>query len=445
MSGGYLESLAEWEDDDLMDFMYGSFPSSRSVKPGSWDEKLSFWQSAIAGVISSGSSLTLTPSTLEPSLLRDGVAPSGLPTVVTCAISSGTWIPVSQLPPLPQEGRGLPPSTPPKGNTLSWLVDAFVSSPLKWATGSGSADSDPRAIDHSDPVMGSTDVYVVVSLAVEMVDRLLHAHFDAGKLGPVTDLEHAAAVLNTTPENLQLGVRAVKDAPGVVLFADPGGHLGLKFGPRKDVGPDPVDETDFGVFALQRMARRLRAQHDELVVQVSVLGSEVKAALAAGSRERAKILLRRKKALDAVATSRLQAWDKVQTILDGIDSAATSAELVEVYKAGRNALVALTPDPDAVEETMEDLEDALASQAEIDGIMAGASSRIDAASYPDLDLEDDVLAAELDALVLEDEQQEGDADGVGVEFPDVPTHSPSVQDEVVVEQDEDGGRVAVAM
>ncbi|KNC50074.1 charged multivesicular body protein 6-A [Thecamonas trahens ATCC 50062] len=411
MDGSYLRSLPEWaDDDDEMDFYYASFPASREVKPVSWDAKMAFWTRVIEGSAATARLVALRPCELAVAVERDGVPPAGLGIVFDSLVRTGAWLKAAEVAPPRAVGGGGGVGSPPRrlggstaaGSTLSWLVDTFVASPIKWAAGVSSPRPGAAAVGAASSLLSSDDEYVVVALARKAVDALLDAHYDAGLVDELTRVEDAAAVLGMDARQLSLALGCVAQSgegqSAFVRFALPSGTACIKFAPSREASSRvEATEADAGTLQLRAMAGALRAQYDTLSARVEALTGEIKAMLGTGARERAKIMLRRKKVAEKLATSRLAAWDKVSAILDSMDDARTSAELMEAYKVGTRALAALSPDVDDVHETLGELEDALANQAEIDAAIADSNASVAAAG---VEVSDDELAAELEALIL---------------------------------------------
>lgn len=166
-----------------------------------------------------------------------------------------------------------------------------------------------------------------------------------------------------------------------------------------------------------------------LPAQITVqLGKErelAKQLLRDGKRERAKLLLKKKRYLESLLDKTDQQLDNLQQMVDNIEFAQIELKVVEGLKTGNKCLEEMhrIMSLDDVEQIMADTQEAIEYQREIDELLGQNLT----------DEDEEAIAAELDSILIEDLPEpaaKGTTEEVVIaQLPEVPTTKPVVQEE----------------
>lgn len=185
------------------------------------------------------------------------------------------------------------------------------------------------------------------------------------------------------------------------------------------VGEGPITEADRGTLSVKNTLSAVEAQISDIEAQSAKTMDKVRSSLKAGQKAGAAAYLKSKKGLDDVLSKRIATGEQLRSVLRSIDDAKSNAEvsssplydeqadaqIMSAYELSTSSLASALADPrlspDRIANTTDALADVLADSKEIsDAIEIGGAQARQAAGAPDFD--EDELAAELDALVLEE-------------------------------------------
>lgn len=184
---------------------------------------------------------------------------------------------------------------------------------------------------------------------------------------------------------------------------------------RSETDSDSVSqltEQDKGLIAI----KETRSKLDKQVQQVEERIKEREAALAQSIKAKqpqsiSLRLLRSKRELVSLLEKRLDSKAQLDTILLQIEQSASDIEVVRAYEASTGVLRSLTKQSGGVqrvEEVMRNLEDAMADQAEIDGVMREGNDAVRRAARGGeeaVDEADEEKELELEMARLEEEEK----------------------------------------
>merc|ERR1712008_75963 len=148
--------------------------------------------------------------------------------------------------------------------------------------------------------------------------------------------------------------------------------------------------------------------------------------LSEGKKDRAKLLLRKKKYQESLLTRTDGQLDNLQTLVNDLEFAQVEHQVVNGLKTGNEALkkanemLSITE----IEQIMDDTAEAIEKQKEIDLLISGQLSAED---------EDDVLQELDDLVAAEAEAIEAEVEDY-VTLPEVPTEEPSSTENLVVKE-----------
>ncbi|XP_053966830.1 charged multivesicular body protein 6-A [Anastrepha ludens] len=179
-----------------------------------------------------------------------------------------------------------------------------------------------------------------------------------------------------------------------------------------------VSEHDKAVLRLKQQRDKLKQYQKRIELQLEKDRELAKKCLQTGRRERAKLLLRKKKFQETQLTNADKQLENLEKMTADLEFAQVELQVIEGLKQGNTALKKVHDlmDVNEIEKIMDETREGVEKQQEIDAILLGALSPED---------EDNVLA-ELEALEAEEEASK---------LPEVPTENLPEPDTVVTEDD----------
>ncbi|EDW91805.1 charged multivesicular body protein 6-A [Drosophila yakuba] len=184
--------------------------------------------------------------------------------------------------------------------------------------------------------------------------------------------------------------------------------MGALFGKTsKKTAPSRITDQDKAVLQLKQQRDRLKQYQKRIETQLENDRLLARKCLQQGRKDRAKLLLRKKKYQESLLTNADKQLENLEKLAADIEFAQVEMKVLDGLKAGNAALKKVHEmlDIDEVERIMDETREGIEKQQEIDAILTDVLTTQD---------EEDVLA-ELDALEAEEEQQKG------VQLPEVPT------------------------
>lgn len=152
-----------------------------------------------------------------------------------------------------------------------------------------------------------------------------------------------------------------------------------------------VTEQDKAVLQLKQQRDKLKMYQKKIEIQLEKDRLTVKQLLASGRKERAKLILRKKKFQESLLEKTDSQLENIDQMVNNIEFAQIEIQVVQGLKSGNEALNKLHKllSIEDAEKIMQDTQEAISYQQEIDEILAGGLTAED---------EDEVLR-ELDQLI----------------------------------------------
>ncbi|XP_022217817.2 charged multivesicular body protein 6-A [Drosophila obscura] len=196
--------------------------------------------------------------------------------------------------------------------------------------------------------------------------------------------------------------------------------MGALFGKSsKKTGPSRITDHDKAVLQLKQQRDRLKQYQKRIELQLENDRLLAKKCLQQGRKDRAKLLLRKKKYQESLLTNADKQLDNLEKLAADLEFAQVEMKVLDGLKQGNAALKKVHEmlDINEVERIMDETREGIEKQQEIDAILTDVLTPQD---------EEDVLA-ELDALEAEED---------GVQLPEVPTEvlPPVDDDEAAAEE-----------
>ncbi|KAI9329878.1 Snf7-domain-containing protein [Obelidium mucronatum] len=425
----------EWSNDQRISALFSRFPD-RSVNSQVFEARLRFWSNAIAKAARKGflaptadsyAALVISSDipTISSRFQRKGLTPLGLETVVTEMRKSGALVPVSQY---------LNSSPPLAQGSSSWSVSGLVKSSFQFGVslvfGSFTESNNYNAVSDDSG-------FVVVELVEEYAMRLYNHVRDTSAYS--TDCIHDPKVLirnafENSPmsdldcmiliKSLELSGKAVVEWETLLSSAFKTSRIikvlvsSSSSSSSSNINNSNcrITEADKGILHIKTTIDSIHAQISQLDAKVEQLKLDAKKALHNGNqKQRALMYLKQKTGVSVVLDKRIASLHTLETILSRIQQAETDIEMLEAYEKATSILTATNEKLQAanVESVMSELEDAMASQTEVQDAIDFHNKRVGELNGTVGEEEEELLEKELDALIAasgEKETAEADVD-----------------------------------
>ncbi|KNC21091.1 hypothetical protein FF38_00532 [Lucilia cuprina] len=184
-----------------------------------------------------------------------------------------------------------------------------------------------------------------------------------------------------------------------------------------------VTEQDKAVLQLKQQRDRLKQYQKRIELSLENDRQLARKCLSQGRKERAKLLLRKKKFQENLLSNTDKQLENLEKLAADIEFAQVEIQVLDGLKQGNAALKKMHDilDINEIEKIMDETREGIEKQQEIDSILSDALTQED---------EDDVLA-ELDALVAEEDETTAE-----IKLPEVPTDAlPESANEDITEEE----------
>ncbi|KAJ2124127.1 hypothetical protein IW147_002063 [Coemansia sp. RSA 720] len=273
-----------------------------------------------------------------------------------------------------------------------------------------------------DPQITLDSSLVVRSLVEAAASRVTDAHYARAACALTDNLlsmdvfreQYAQPVLTTrgklSLEDARLVLRCLEDqrqATSTVVEAGDS-HVLVKFAMRRAQRVQPVTEADRNAFHVVSTRDMIARQVTALESRVLELDHKARHAIVHKLRQQALGYLRLKRHVESdVLAKRQQALDNVERIVLKLQQAASDVQLLQAFRSGTCALKGLNEQAENMhaERIFDDWADQALHADEIQAVMDDGAVVADG-----MHVDDDVLEAELDALLAADKQKEAAPD-----------------------------------
>ncbi|XP_002126126.2 charged multivesicular body protein 6-B-like [Ciona intestinalis] len=181
--------------------------------------------------------------------------------------------------------------------------------------------------------------------------------------------------------------------------------MGNLFSSKPKPKPSRVTPQDRAILELKKQRDTLRTYQRKIENDQEVLKRLAKQCLKDGNKNKAKLLLRKKKRQETLMTQTEQQIDNLEVMANDIEFAQLESNVFEGLKVGNESLKAMHKlmSYEDVEKIMEETQEGIEYQRELDELLAGSVTEEDEES----------ILAELDDLVGDKEKIQN--------LPDAPT------------------------
>ncbi|KAH8548652.1 Snf7-domain-containing protein [Umbelopsis sp. PMI_123] len=382
--------------------LYSDFSSLKETNAYGYEANISFWRSVILqanrdGKIScNGYTLAVSQDGLEIAFEYGKYGrPLGMHNVTEHMMENGDLVTVESV----LEAGDL--SSRPWS---SYLLSVFIARPLRYAA---SFIKSPQ----------QSGAYAVIPTLKLVTSKLCEEHQKKQAISITDHLmtfetfrkRYSKSLIpdsELTDADIWLILRYIEFSKGVAIAEinrGNGAQIMLKFANAATVAQNKrveITETDKGILSIMETSESLKSQIDELEATMSRLTIDTKECLAKKQKPQALYKLKQRKRIETVLEKRLHYLDAMDTILFRIESSQNDAQIVQAYDLGANALKSVLSSSelnvDAIDMTMDKVQETFADQREIDDALQLSMAELQDKQYGDIS--NDELEKELEEL-----------------------------------------------
>uniref|UniRef100_A0A6B2EAE6 Putative charged multivesicular body protein 6-a n=1 Tax=Phlebotomus kandelakii TaxID=1109342 RepID=A0A6B2EAE6_9DIPT len=195
--------------------------------------------------------------------------------------------------------------------------------------------------------------------------------------------------------------------------------MGALFGKSKKP-PSRITEQDKAVLQLKQQRDKLKQYQKRIELSLEKDRELAKKCLNTGRKERAKLLLRKKRYQEKLLENTDNQLENLEKLTSDIEFSQVEIQVIEGLKTGNQALKSLQQilNIDEIEKIMDETREGVEKQQELDEILSGRLTEEDESS----------ILQELDDLVALDDaeraQESLPEEDINEKLPDVPTDMP---------------------
>ncbi|KAI8499498.1 hypothetical protein Bbelb_225490 [Branchiostoma belcheri] len=422
-----------WEDDERMNFLFSAFPDNRELNPHHWDSKVQFWADLVVHSSRSLDEICLDCSTLPQRFKRTRrestkIASRYIRAAILDIVGNVRYRrrERSVAPRLPKRDRKLSdhnrkayrafPTISKMAARIqgkiqklsefqsgvdagwaSWGFDLMVKRPLRWTFGTLTGRN------HGNP----EGTYLLLDLVKEKAEAVLTTHEKSVEFESTDHVVEYRTLLEQCrhcckdQDTLDLALLHLRKLRKVCIFQSEEGEKLVKFASSAHKTVSPVTDVEVGILRLKKTEASLMQQVEKLQSDSDRCRTDAKVYLHKGLRNAAKNALRRKQHIQKIMQKREGSLETVHGLLRRIQDAESDKMVIDAYRAGVSAFkqtvdrAGLTPE--AVDETMLDVQQVIETSNEISDSIAGGQ-----ADLSGLDLDMSGLEEELADLLAEE-------------------------------------------
>ena len=207
---------------------------------------------------------------------------------------------------------------------------------------------------------------------------------------------------------------------------------------KKKPAPSRISEQDKAVLELKKQRDQLRLYQRKIEKEQEKLREIAKKCLRDGKKEKAKLLLKKKKRQDTLFENTESQIDNLEIMVNDIEFAQMQTQVVQGLKTGNESLKQMHKimSYEDVEKIMEDTREGIEYQRELDELLAGSLTDEDeSAILEELDVLLGASSTETKTLSIPDAPTGNIVDqDVIDDLPDAPTSSIEESEKVVTQE-----------
>ncbi|GMS98806.1 hypothetical protein PENTCL1PPCAC_20981 [Pristionchus entomophagus] len=381
----------KWDDDEFMSGIM-TMLKDRDVNPLDYDKKMDFWGALIGSSCLGERSATFSVDLLKRRFARGSKLPACIAQVVDNLVKSGEVMTVSAW------------RAQNAGGWLDWgmsKLGAFIGSTSSWLLWGNAAPKSLVAPD--EQIVHVATLKKQADRIVELMRKELEADVDGtAEVIAYSEMYEKCTGIISNKTNFDLVLDELSTRGEVSVGMSKGEKI-IKFRDSGSSGPASFSESDASVHDIRKTMGVLEKKIGQLEGSIKKYDADARACIRSGDRNRAALMLRRKKAAEKELTEKDGQIQRLLSMLHQIGSSKHNKEVIDAYKAGslafKTTLARHGLSPEKIDETMDEVMNATEEYRDIEEALAQPINGIHDASMG-ADLED-----ELEALLAADKKE----------------------------------------
>ncbi|GMR51827.1 hypothetical protein PMAYCL1PPCAC_22022 [Pristionchus mayeri] len=372
----------KWEDDIFMSGIM-TMLKDRDVNPLDYDKKMDFWSELIGSSCLAERSATFSVDMLKRRFMRGEKLPACISQVVDNLVKSGEVMTIS-------EWRSQ------HSGWLDWGMAKLGTTATSWLWGGA-----PKSLVAPDEqVVHVATLKKQADRVVELMRKELEADVDGtAEVVAYSEMYEKCTGIISNQTNFELVLDELTSRGEVSVGMSKGEKI-IKFRDSGSSGPAAFSESDASVHDIRKAMSALEKRIAQLEGSIKKFDADARACIRSGDRNRAALMLRRKKAAEKELGEKDGQIQRLLSMLHQIGSSKHNKEVIDAYKAGSSAFKATLArhglSPEKIDETMDEVMNATEEFKDIEEALAQPINGIHDASA-NAELED-----ELEALLAAD-------------------------------------------
>ncbi|KAM3718663.1 Charged multivesicular body protein [Dirofilaria immitis] len=388
-----------WADDDQMSGLM-SMIKAREVNPNDYDRKIEFWSDMIAKSCDSERNAVFTIDILKRRFRRGNQLPGSLNVIIQHMLDTGEITTLNDY----------------KARNQNWLqrgYRTFVGS-FWGATNDNQTEYVhlPTVQKHANSILEffRSEYAVDDDMLPEIVDS--------------AEFFEECKNLVANKKTYDVALAELINRGEVTIGSSKIGEEILKFRDNTVRGPIKWTESDASVHDMRRAMSKLEHEIKRLEQKAKKAEQDARLYIRQGDKNHAAHYLRQKKRALKEVEAKDNQYQRLLEMMQQLGRTKQNKQILDVYKAGADAFKATLQrqgiSPEEIDETMDDIGDAMATAEEIQDAIA---SGVPLSNADELNKD---LEAELDAILTADSSEADLIKGL----PDIPPEEPSAADYV---------------
>lgn len=343
-------------DNKRMEVLFSPF-RARDTNPEGWDLKMNFWTNVINKWCLQQRKAVFTIDDVRKAFERGDQHPHiDCLKLVISHMKRRLSVLLSEDLPVRKNAKSL------SRNVASWAVNSFLVKPISLGWGLFASNPDEPDMSHEEKALSNiaTETKLFNKETLEILVETVECHLKNMK-STCMRYENFFNMLNKSvfaEKTIDLAtfevVTDVIETKGKVKILDEPGVRIIKFG--RDI---EISLTDITLIRLEATKEILEAETCKLSEEMDALREEARLALTNKSRDKALLLLKRKKRIEAKMDEKDTQIDNIEMIYQQLLDSDSQQSIVKAFQLANTVLKRQSANLDEIEDTVASVEDTL--------------------------------------------------------------------------------------
>ncbi|CAG2113920.1 unnamed protein product [Medioppia subpectinata] len=338
-----------WTDTKRMTALMGPF-RAREANPEGWDLKMNFWINCIAKWSLQTHSVVFRAEDVMKAFERGSKRPD-----VQCI-----QLVVSHL----KRGKNVVNLTEMKTssetnvnkNWLNWSFSTFVVKPLTIGLSLVSSGKEEAVCEDILPEVSADSKFVLnetLQVMSEEMMKYLNQLEDIDCIRFDNLFNKCKNRLDIDLETFEVIVNYLENSNKLKVFSDNGIKI-VKIGKNS-----AISESDIGFIRLETAKELLENEIERLETEIESIRAEAKTCVSNKNKEKAIVLLKRKKRVENKLVQKVSQLDNVDVLIDQLINSSSHNTIFQAFQKANDALKLANSNQEDMESTMADVEETL--------------------------------------------------------------------------------------